>query len=222
MSTGGEEMVSRLKAAPDLARVFDLVKAEFPAVAERSLASAAETLRTTGALPSPDDFVAGAMRDARLSAGVLAARAGPEALAAIFEAKAATLADLEAADPRICADYVYGGTSPEFNDFAVSHRALVARADLATLTAMADGRTRQLSWDTPSAEDYAQIEAALKTKGLSADEIAAVLDGKSLETPPSDTRLCDNARAYLDAMRAMPAEARNRVYALAAELLARS
>lgn len=213
---------ARLQAVPDLARVFALMRTEFPAVADRSLAAAAETLRKTGQPPSPDDMIAAAMRDARLSAGVLAARAGPEALAAIFEAKAATLADLEAADPRICADYVYGGTSPEFNDFAVTHRALVARTDLATLAAMADGRTRHMIWDTPSPDDYALIENALRQKGLSADEIGAVLDGKSFDHPPSDTRLCDNARAYLDAMRSMPAEARNRVYGLAAELLARS
>lgn len=213
---------ARLQAVPDLARVFALMRTEFPAVADRSLAAAAETLRRSGQPPSPDDMIAAAMRDARLSAGVLAARAGPDALAAIFEAKAATLADLEAADPRICADYVYGGTSPEFNDFAVTHRALVARADLATLAAMADGRNRHMSWDTPSPDDYALIENALRQKGLSADEIGAVLDGKTFDHPPSDTRLCDNARAYLDAMRAMPADARNRVYGLAAELLARS
>lgn len=213
---------ARLQAVPDLARVFALMRTEFPAVADRSLTAAVDALRKTGQPPSPDDMIAAAMRDARLSAGVLAARAGPEALAAIFEAKAATLADLEAADPRICADYVYGGTSPEFSDFALSHRALVARADIATLAAMADGRNRHMSWDTPSPEDYALIETQLKQKGLSADEIGAVLDGKSFDHPPSDTRLCDNARAYLDAMRAMPIDARNRVYGLAAELLARS
>ncbi len=213
---------ARLQAAPDLARVFALMQTEFPAVADRSLAAAADIVRKTGQPPTPDDMIAAAMRDARLSAGVLAARAGPEALAAIFEAKAATLADLQAADPRICADYVYGGTSPEFNDFAVTHRALVARADIATLAAMADGRTRHMSWDTPSPDDYALIETTLRQKGLSADEIGAVLDGKSFDHPPSDTRVCDNARAYLDAMRAMPSDARNRVYGLAAELLARS
>lgn len=215
-------ILAGLQAAPDLLRVYGQIEAQFPAVAERSLAAAAAALRAGEAAPAPDDFLAATLRELRLSAGVLASRAGPDALAALFEVKAATLADLEAADPRICADYIFGGSSPEFNDFTIAHRALVARGALATITAMADGRTRQMRWDPPSDADYAMIETALRAKGLSADEIAAVLDGKSLDPPPSDTRLCDNARAYYAAMQGLPADARNRVYGFAADLLARS
>jgi hypothetical protein len=216
------KIVAALDSAPDLARAFDALKAQFPAVADRTLAAATETYRTSGTLPSPDDLFAEAMRDLRLSAGVLAAKAGPDALGAIFEAKAKVLADLEQADPRICADYIYGGTSPEFADFQAGHRALIAANALATIEAMADGRARQKTWPQPSADDFNWIEGALGKRGLSSDEVAALLDGRSPATPPTDTRLCDNARTYLDVLKSMPADGRNRIYGLTAELLARS
>lgn len=211
-----------LQKAPDLAGAFDRVRAQFPAPADRSLSVAAEALRSTGVAPSPDDLFAAAMRELRQSAGVLAAKAGADALTAMFDMKAAMLADLEQADPRICADYLFGGTSPEFADFAAGHRALIAKTALANVQAMADGRTRQATWDPPSADDFKLIEAALTAKGLTADEIAALLDGKVSDPPLTDAQLCANSRIYLDVLRALPTDARNRVYGLAAELLARS
>ena len=216
------KIVAVLAAAPDLARAFDALRAQFPAVADRTLSEATEAYRTSGVAPTPDDLFASGMRDLRLSAGVLAAKAGPEALGAIFEVKAKVLADLEQADPRICADYLYGGTSPEFADFQAAHRSLIATAALATIDAMADGRSRQKAWGEPSADDFQVIETALAKRGLSQEEIASLLDGRAPNTPPTDERLCDNARTYLDVLKAMPADARNRVYGLTAELLARS
>lgn len=220
--TAHQRIEAILRTAPDLAGAFDLLRAEFPLPADRSLAAAAEALRTTGDAPSPDDVFAATMRELRQSAGVLAAKAGAEALAAVFDMKAAMLADLEQADPRICADYLFGGTSPEFADFAAGHRALIAKAALANVQAMADGRTRQAAWDPPSPEDFKLIETALAARGLTADEIGALLDGKASATPLTDAQLCSNSRTYLDVLRAMPLDARNRVYGLAAELLARS
>ncbi len=211
-----------LPAAPDLAHAFDVLKAQFPAVAERSMTEATEAYRQSGALPSPDDLFGEAMHDLRQSAGVLAAKAGPDALGAIFDDKATLLADLEQADPRICADYLFGGTSPEFSDFESGHRGLVARSALVNISAMADGRTRQRNWGPPTADDFKWIEGELAKKGLSAEEIAALLDGRASDPAPPDARLCDNARTYLDVLKTMPAEARNRVYGLTAELLARS
>lgn len=218
---GRAAVLAVMAGASDLSRAFALLQAEFPAVAERAVTTA-EVATGKGASPTADDILADAMRDLRLSSGVLAARAGPEALGSLFDAKAATLADLEAADPRMCADYVFGGSSPEFNAFALSHRGLVARQDLATIAAMADGRVKRISWEAPSTDDFAALESALKGKGLSAAEVAAVLDGKNPDPPLPDARVCANARAYLDAMRSLPTDSRNRVYGLAADLLARS
>ena len=216
------KVVAILAQAPELERAFDVLKAQFPAVAERSLAEATEAFRASGAPPTPDDLFADAMLDLRQSAGVLAAKAGTDALGAIFEAKAAVLAELEQADPRICADYLYGSTSPEFADFEVAHRGLVAQTALTTIAAMVDGRSRQVKRNEPSPEDFKAIEVALGRKGLSTDEVAALLDGRTPDNPPSDARLCDNARTYLDVVKAMPPDARDRVYGLTAELLARS
>lgn len=213
---------SSLRATPELAGVFDAIRTQFPAVAERALDSAASKLKSPSEKPSPDAFIESAMRELRQSSGVLAAKAGPGPLSAVFDAQASTLAELAQTDPRICADFLYGSSSPEFADFAAGHRGLLAKADLADIEAMADGRRQQINRGAPTPDDFKLVEAGLAAKGLSSDEIAALLDGKSLNPPVPDARLCANARTYLDVLRGLPEDARLRIYGLAAELLARS
>jgi hypothetical protein len=217
-----QQAQAMLQQAPDLSRAFDLMKAQFPAAAERGLGEAAARLASADAKPSADDIFAAAMRGLRQSAGVLAAKASPEALGAIFDAQATTLADLAQVDPRVCADFLYGGTSPEYTDFAAAHRALVAQAAVADINAMAEGRKLQVKRGAPSAEDFKQVDSGLAARGLSPDEIAALLDGKSPDPPLSDARICENARTYLDVLRGLPADVRDRIYGMTAELLARS
>lgn len=211
-----------LRAVPDLARVFDDVRTLFPAVADETLSSAAETLRVTGQTTSPDDLLAGAVRTLRQRSGVLAARAGSDALGALFDSKAAILAELAKIDPRVCADFLYGGTSPEYADFAAGHRLLEAQAATAVVKAVAEGQRIQTERAAPSAEDFAQVEAGLAAKGLSATEVAALLDGTAPDPPLPDDRLCANARTYLTVLRDLPEDVRTRIYGLAADLLARS
>ncbi len=211
-----------LRAAPDLARAFDDLRTLFPAVADETLSSAAETLHATGQATSPDDLLAGAVRALRLRSGVLAAKAGPDALGALFDSKAAILAELARVDPRVCADFLYGGTSPEYADFAAGHRLLEAQAATAVVKAVAEGQRIQTERAPPSAEDFSKVEAGLSAKGLSAGEIAALLDGAAPDPPLPDDRLCANARTYLTVLRDLPEDARTRVYGLAADLLARS
>jgi hypothetical protein len=213
---------SALRDAPELAKVFDQLRSDFPAVADRAISGAAGKLQSGSDKPSPDEVFGNAMRDLRQSSGVLAAKAGPEALGAIFERQAATLAELAKADPRICADYLYGGISPEYADFARAHRDLVAQAAQASLDAILDGRKQQIDRGIPSSDDFKLLEDGLTAKGLSADEISALLDGKSLDPPLPDDRLCSNARAYLEVLHALPPDPRLRIYGLSAELLARS
>jgi hypothetical protein len=213
---------SALRDAPELAKVFDELRTDFPAVADRAIAGAAARLRTDGDKPSADDVFGSAMRELRQSFGVLAAKAGPEALGAIFERQAAALDELAKTDPQICADYLYGGTSVEYGDFAKAHRGLVAQAAQANLDAILDGRKQQITRGVPSAGDFKLVEDGLAAKGLSVDEISALLDGKSLDPPLPDARLCSNARTYLEVLRDLPADPRLRIYGLSAELLARS
>ncbi len=213
---------SALRQAPELSHAFDALRTQFPAIADHTLASAAARLSQTGETTSPDDLLAAATRDLRQTSGVLAAAAGPLALSAMFDTKAAILANLAQGNQRVCADFLYGAVSPEYADFAAGHRALEAQAALASITATAEGRKLRMDRGAPSPSDFKQVEDGLSAKGLSADEIAALLDGKSLDPPLSDDRLCANARTYLDVLKSLPDDARLRIYGLTAELLARS
>ncbi|UDL95670.1 hypothetical protein LGH83_05510 [Lichenihabitans sp. PAMC28606] len=211
-----------MQDAAELTPTFDRIKNAFPAVAQRAVDGAAAKLKADTDRPSPDDVFANAVRDLRQSSGVLAAKAGPDSLGAIFDKQSAMLAELSQTDPHLCADYLYGGTSPAYADFAAGHRALVAQAAEATLGAILDGRKQQIDHGTPSPDDFKLVEDGLTAKGLSADEISALLDGKSLDPPLPDDRLCGNARTYLSVLHDLPLDPRLRVYGLAAELLARS
>ncbi len=211
-----------LRTAPDLSRAFEALRAQFPAVATHALDEAAEQANRTGEAVSPDDLLANATRDLRQGSGVLAAKASPAGLGAIFDAKAAILAELAKGDPRVCADYLFGGTSPDYATFAASHRDLEAKVALAGIAATAEGRTLNQDHGPPMPDDFKALETGLAAKGLSADEIAALLDGKSLDPPLPDAKLCSNAQTYLDVLKALPDAVRLRLYGATAEALARS
>ena len=61
-------------------------------------------------------------------------------------------------------------------------------------------------------------------RGLGLDDaaIAALLDGREPDPPLPDDRLCDAGLVYFQALKSLPDESRLRLYALAAELMARS
>ena len=70
---------------------------------------------------------------------------------------------------------------------------------------------------------HGPVDAALVSRQVKPQEIALLLDGATPDPPLPDRRLCDIGRIYLDTLRALPRRTRRqRVYGLAAELLARS
>ena len=101
-------------------------------------------------------------------------------------------------------------------------RARAVVSAMASILATAEGRKLKIERGAPTPDDFKLMEAGLAAKGLSPEEIAALLDGKSLDPPLPDERLCSDARTYLDVIKTLPEDVRLRVYGLSAELLARS
>ena len=57
---------------------------------------------------------------------------------------------------------------------------------------------------------------------MTSDEVAVLIDGKSVDPPIPDTRLCEMGRVYLSVLRGLPVESRQRIYGFTAEMLTRS
>ena len=154
--------------------------------------------------------------------GVLAAKADSGPLGRIFDAQAAWLDALAKDDPRLCVDFLYGGASDAFLEFAGRNRPLLADMAQAFLAAILDGRDKKPDRPAPSPEDVASLEQALAAAGLGKPAIDALLDGKAAEPPLPDETMCEAGRVYLKTLRALPEDQRLRFYGLAVELMARS
>ena len=215
-------VLSRLGDAPDYAPFFDRLRAEFPAEYLALIDATVKTVSSGAHLPNPDRLMTDAVRNLRQSRGVLAAQAEPLPLAAVFEAQGAVLDALSTTDPTLCVDFLYGGMSPSFMAFAATHRELMARLAIANLTAIASGQKSRIERPQPTGDDFDGLTAALKAKDLSDDEISALLDGKTFDPPLPEKRLCEAGRTYLHVLDALPDDAKIRIYALSAALLARS
>ena len=213
---------ARLTEAPQYAAVFAALGGTFPHVQESLLDQWSARLVRSGVLASPDSLVWQAMRDVQQSQGLLARRADDQALTAYFDARLALLDAMAPGDPKLCADFLYGNTDVSLDAFSATHRDLVANLAERELAALKSGQDGKGDPVAPTPADFDLVVAGLTAKGLSQDEIGMLLDGRMLDPPPSDTRLCDMGRTYLTVLRALPAEARLRIYGLAAELLARS
>ena len=116
----------KLKTAPEYAAFFDRLKTVFPSEYESFLAAFAQRSAASGEIASADLLIAEAARSLRLSRGILAAKAGRQALEHIFELHFAMLRALAAIDPRLCVNFLYGGESPGFFEFSAQNRGLVA------------------------------------------------------------------------------------------------
>lgn len=211
----------RIAATPGVADVFARLRALSAADHDAVIRKAVET-PPGAAADSPDHWLSDAVRVARQSHGALAAKADAGPLSAIFARQLAVIAALRDADTRLCVDFLYGGASEAFFAFAERRRDLVSALALANLDAMADGRARKIEREAVTDEDFGILEAALRERGLNAAEITALLDGKSPDPPLPDPRLCEMGQIYLEAVASLPEPARLRLYALAAELMARS
>ena len=210
-----------LKGAPEYAAFFDRLKSAFPAEYEAFLNTVAERSAATGEIGSADLHLAEAVRTLRLSRGVLAAKAGQPALERIFDLQLAMLRALAIKDPRLCADYLYGGESSGYFEFAAENRKLVADVAIAGIDAVVDGKSKQVQRDVPTVEEFDALERLLRAKGLGTPEIEALLDGTVTNPPVGDERMCSAGQIYLETLASMPEEVRLRIYGLAAGSMAR-
>ena len=181
----------------------------------------AATVGRDGAKP-PDAAVWDALRELEQSEGVLAAQAEPATLDRFFDARSAVLAGLAPLDAHRCVDFLYGVTDAGIAVFTATHRGLVATLADRTLDAIADGRGRHAEPAAPTEADLDALSAALAAFGLAPAEIGLLIDGTTPDPPLPDRRVCEIGRTYLDVLHGLPADARGRIYGLAAQLLARS
>jgi hypothetical protein len=212
----------KLKTAPEYAAFFDRLKTVFPSEYESFLAAFAQRSAASGEIASADLLIAEAARSLRLSRGILAAKAGRQALEHIFELHFAMLRALAAKDPRLCVNFLYGGESPGFFEFSAQNRGLVAAMAIAGIDAIHDGEIKRIERPAPTGTDFDALEKALRAKGLDTPEIEALLDGKTGDPPIGDAKMCRAGQVYLETLAAMPESSRLRIYGLAVELMARS
>ena len=220
--TGSRE--DRLVEVAEFANFYGKLKTDFPhdyaAVLDRVTSvqqHAAGYPGTTG-----DSMIWEALRDLQQDQGVLASQAGPVALDGYFDARLAMLDGLAPLNARDCVDFLYGMTDSSIAEFTASHHGLVATLAERQLGAIEDGKSRHADRAVPTDADFTTLSAALAARQVTPQEIALLLDGATPDPPVPDRRLCDLGRIYLDTLRGLPADARQRVYGLAAELLARS
>lgn len=215
-------VLSRMADAPTYSPFFEQMRAAFPSDYLGLVDRSSLDVENGAHVPNPDRLITDAMRRLRQSRGILAAQAEAQPLSELFLAQSALLDVLADESPGTCVDFLYGGTSPDFMAFAAKHRDLVERLALASLDAVVSGKMHHVDREQPRPEDFDSLAASLKSQEFSEDEIAAVLDGKTFDPPLPEARLCAAGRTYLRALATMPEDARLRVYALSAALLARS
>jgi hypothetical protein len=134
----------KLKTAPEFAAFFDRLKTVFPSEYESFLGAFVQRSATSGEIASADLLLAEAARSLRLSRGIVAAKAGRQALEHIFELHFAMLRALAAKDPHLCVNFLYGGGSPGFFEFSAQNRDLVAAMAIAGIDAIHDGEIKRI------------------------------------------------------------------------------
>jgi hypothetical protein len=209
-------------AAPDYIHFFNRLKQVLPHEYDVILDGFARQSLEGADMTNVDSLLSEAVRALRLSNGALAAKADGPMLGHIFAVQLAMMRALAAKDPKLCVDFLYGGASQAFFEFSSKHRALVADMAIAGLDAIKDGRTRRIERAPPSDQDFQLLETALKAKQLNETEISALLDGKTPSPPIPSLRMCQVGQIYLEILAALPEAARDRIYGLAVELMARS
>lgn len=208
----------RLEEVPEFASFYGKLRSDFP----RDYATLVDQMAKRATMPTGNAAIWDAMRDLQQSQGILAAQAGPAALDGYFGARQAVLDGLAPLNARECVDFLYGFTNPSIADFTEAHHGLVATLADWQVAAIEDGRSRHLDRSSPTNADLDALSAALASRQVSPQEIGVLLDGTTPDPPLTDARLCALGRLYLDALHGLPADTRQRIYGLAAELLARS
>jgi hypothetical protein len=137
----------KLKTAPEFAAFFDRLKTVFPSEYESFLGAFVQRSATSGEIASADLLLAEAARSLRLSRGILAAKAGRQALEHIFEFSAQNR-DLVAAMAIAGIDAIHDGEikrierpAPTGTDFDALEKALRAKGlDTPEIEALLDGK----------------------------------------------------------------------------------
>ena len=208
----------RLEEVPEFASFYGKLRSDFP----HDYAALLDQMARRSMMPTGKAAIWDAMRDLQQSQGILAAQAGLAALDGYFGARQAVLDGLAPLNARECVDFLYGFTNPSIADFTEAHRGLVATLADRQMAAIEDGRLRHLARSSPTNADLDALSAALTSRQVSPQEGGVLLDGTTPDPPLTDTRLCALGRLYLDVLHDLPADTRQRIYGLAAELLARS
>jgi hypothetical protein len=217
-----QEIEAELAGVHEYASVLERMKQAFPAETEAFLAEMAQNTAASGEMPSADAMIVQAIKALRVTHGVLAARAEAPVLDQVFVIQRALLHTLASDDQHLCVDFLYGGTNGAFFRFAENHRDLIATFALANIDAIKDGQERQIERAQPTAQDLQLLEDRMREAGLDTPAIEAILDGRIGEPPLEDERLCEAGQIYLDTLAGLPDDVRQRIYGLAAELMARS
>jgi hypothetical protein len=208
--------------APDYAVFFARLQSALPSQYDAILDDFAKESLDGKDVRNVDSLLSQAVREVRVSNGILAAKADGPALARIFDVQLAMMQALAATDAKLCVDFLYGGASEAFFTFSATHRPLVADMAIAGLDAIVSGRTNGIQRDPPGDADFSQLSSAMKAQGVNDAEVAAILDGKQPNPPIPDARMCAVGQIYLKTLASLPEQARLRIYALAVSLMARS
>ena len=222
VATRRGEIESLFAGAQPFAGFFARLKQTYPADWNRILDTLARQGATPGETDSAANYVSDILRILRRDRGIVASRAGPEAMAAVFEAQARLLSTLAVGDKRVCVDFLMGQPSPAFLDLVARNASQLADLANATLAAIIDGGARKIDREAPSDADFDLLATALTNRGLGKSEIEVLLDGRLPDPPLPDATLCDAGLVYFDALKSLPDDVRARMYALAIQAMGKS
>jgi hypothetical protein len=194
----------------------------FPADHHEVMQSFIAKIAASGTAESPDAYLIEALRTLQSRRGIVAAKADPQKLTRIFEVQSAIMAGLSTSNPSLCRQFLYGGSSEAFLDFATTHRNLIADMALAGLDAIEDGKVSAIERDPPQDADLDALAKTLAGRGLSEAEITALMDGTMPSETIADARMCEIGQVLLESLRNLPEPGRSRVLALAVKLMAHS
>lgn len=212
---------ARLRDVPEFQPFYGRFARDMPRLYEKFVSDLVPRL-TSGTLPDADNLVWEAFHAVQDAQGLAAAKAGNTTLQSLFDARLAVLDGLASVDTRQCADFLYGQADSSLGTFTKNHRSLVSSLLEAQLTAITEGKVRGAEHAKPTTADFDLLSAGLAAHHLTNDEIAVLIDGKTQDPPTPEDRMCAMGRAFLDTLRQLPDEPRQRIYGLVAELLARS
>ncbi len=207
---------------PDYTRFFDRLRLAFPSDYDTIMSSLAAGQAQRGGEPDADVMMADAVAALRRLHGGLAAQASDTALGQIFATNLREMKALGEVNPALCVSFLFGASGAGFAGFAADHRALVADAAIAGLDAISSGRTEKVARARPDDADFQQLDAALAAKGLTRPQIEALLDGKTADPPIPDAEMCQAGQSYLATLATLPEASRDRLYALAVDLMGKS